>query len=490
MQTDRTLGNYPDSTFIADTFDISDLVGADAPVLRFSYATDPGLARPGWFIDDLTVTATTPSGKKVLLQTDLEKDGGPSDPRIFNGGCQADNPGGDCTKGWQYVAAGEEADFDHAYYLEMRDRSGFDLDGHGQIDRDPIGWEPGLYLSYTDEAHGYGNAGTDDPPAQSPLDAVPEPGNDTPDLNDAAFTAATARSTYSDASAKPHVDNYTDPTSASGNWEFGYDCLGFTVLSMSGNTNGPATSDGDLTGDVRFTMGKGCGDFDYGYVPVEAPKNTAPTAKATASRTTVTTGQTVELDGTRSTDAETPNDLDYSWDFGDGGSTKDGAGAIVRHKFTRPGTYAVTLLVTDPSGATDTDTVQVRVVDSTPPPAQHTTVQCGSKRVHRTGSWRTVRWHGAPGGRYCDNLGRGRGRDTMAFTSVGPKLNVFLGRARHGGRAKLLVDGQRVATLRFHGRTKRPSFHHQVVRHLGPGKHRVRLVVLKRGTAYLKSFRF
>ena len=487
VQLDRTLGNYPASAFVADSFDISDLVGAATPVLRFSYSTDPGVARPGWFIDDLKVTATTPSGEKVLLQTDLEKDGGPDDPRIFNGGCQADNPGGDCTKGWQYVAAGEEADFDHAYYLEMRDRSGFDLDGHGQVDRDPIGFEPGLYLAYTDEAHGYGNAGTDDPPAQSPLDSTPEPGNDTPNLNDAAFTAAAGRSSYSDAKSAPHVDNYLDPSSSSGNWEFAYDCLAFTVLSMTGNTDGPATSNGDLTGAVRFTTGNGCGDFDYGYAPVEAPENTAPTAAATATPDTVKVGKEVTLSGSGSSDAETPDDLDYSWDFGDGGSTKDATGEVVKHRFDQAGTYAVTLLVTDPSGATATDTIQVTATES--PAPKPTTVQCGSKHVTRTGSWRTVHARSAPGGRYCDNLGKGKGRDTLRLSTSGSSLDVYLGKASGGGTAKLLVDGDQVATLRFRGSSAKPAFTHRVLTGLGGGPHRVRLVVT-RGTVFLKSFRF
>ena len=73
-------------------------------MLRFSYATDPGLARPGWFIDDVKVTATTPGGEEVLLETDFEGEGGPDDPRVFNGGCQ-DDFGTDCTKGWNYVDA-------------------------------------------------------------------------------------------------------------------------------------------------------------------------------------------------------------------------------------------------------------------------------------------------------------------------------------------------------------------------------------------------
>ncbi|GCD90237.1 PKD domain-containing protein [Nocardioides sp. LS1] len=370
--TDRKLGNTPAPVFLQDSYDISDLVGKAQGALRFSYATDPGVARPGWFIDDVVVTATTPSGDKVLLKTDFESDGGPDDPRVFNGGCREDlTTAQECTKGWKYLQAGAESAQDHAYYLEMRDRSGFDLDGHGQIDRDPIGWAAGLYLSYTDEAHGYGNAGTDDPPAQSPLDAVPEPGNETPDLNDAAFTAAADRSTYSD-SGEGHTDNYTDPANTvvdsryadvPNPWRFRYNCLGFKVTQMSGQADGPATSDGDLTGAVQFTMGNGCAPFDYGYTPVTAPANTAPTATAKATPQAAKTGQTVTFSGVGSTDAETPDNLDYSWDFDNGGSTKDAAGRDVSHAFNSPGTYDVTLLVTDPGGKTDTDTVQVTVSD-------------------------------------------------------------------------------------------------------------------------------
>jgi len=267
---DRKAGNTPSPVFLADSYDVSDLVGAKTPVLRFSYSTDPGLARPGWFIDDLEVTATLPDGtKRKLFASSFEKTGGPDDPQVFPGGCKSDGPGS-CTLAWNYVKAGQEADFDHAYYLEMRDRSGFDLDGKGQIDRDPITFEPGLSLTYTDEAHGYGNAGTDNPPAQHVLDSVPEPGNDTPNLADAAFKAGGARSTFSDF-GKGWVDNYSDPSrqakdaEATTDWLFDYRCLSFKVLSMTGDSEGPSRSDGDLTGTVAFTLGKGCGRYDYGY---------------------------------------------------------------------------------------------------------------------------------------------------------------------------------------------------------------------------------
>ncbi len=494
--TDRKLGNTPEAVFVADSYDISDLAGKPNGALRFSYATDPGLARPGWFIDDLKVTATTPSGEKVLMQTDFESDGRPDDARVFNGGCREDlTTAQQCTQGWKYLQAGAASEQDHAYYLELRDRSGFDLDGHGQIDRDPIGWEPGLYLSYTDEAHGYGNAGTDDPPAQSPLDSTPEPGSATPDLNDAAFTAAPARSTFSDAAAKPHVDNYSDPGTTSGNWEFGYSCLGFKVDSMSGEDQGPATSDGNLTGTVTFTMGSGCGVFDYGYaVAPTPPANTAPTAQATASPTTVRTGERVVLTASGSTDKETPGDLDYSWDLGDGGSTKDAAGQWVTTSYDKPGTYTATLRVTDPQGATDTDSVTVEVAGDPsgpgpdPQPGTRTAVGCGSAKVARHGSWRTVR--DATGDRYCDNGGRRTGRDTMTLSVTGPRAEILFGRSVDGGRAKVLVDGRRVATISFRNRSGTPVLaFHKVLRGLGSGEHTLKLVVLE-GRAYVDGFRF
>ncbi len=372
---DRIAGNNPDPVFLSDSFDVSELAGAATPVLRFSYSTDPGLALPGWFIDDLKVTATTPGGEEILLETDFETSGGPKDPFVFNGGCQGDNPGGNCTKGWNYVAAGAEASFDHAYYLEMRDRSGFDLDSKGQNDRADIEFEPGLSLVYTDEAHGYGNAGTDDPPAQSPLDATPEPGSATPDLSDAAFTAAQGRNAFSD-SGEGHTDNYNDPSEESTDpayagvdnpWRFRYGCLDFSVDSMSGDDEGPATSDGNLTGAVTFNTGAGCQEFDPGYTPPVQEPNTAPTAEATATPGSVKTGEDVALSAEGSTDDETPNELTYSWDFGDGGSTKDANGRDVTASYDKAGTYTATVTVTDPGGKSDTASAEVTVTDSGAP---------------------------------------------------------------------------------------------------------------------------
>ena len=133
-------------------------------------------------------------------------------------------------------------------------------------------------------------------------------------------------------------------------WRFQYDCLSFKVLSMKGATNGPSVSNGDLTGTVRFTVGKGCGRFNYGYGVPSTPKNTRPTARIIASRTTVPAGTSVSFDGSRSSDKETQRKLDYVWSWDNGEPAKDAVGVKASHTFDNPGTYRVRLRVTDPQG--------------------------------------------------------------------------------------------------------------------------------------------
>jgi PKD repeat protein len=58
---------------------------------------------------------------------------------------------------------------------------------------------------------------------------------------------------------------------------------------------------------------------------------------------------TIRFDGSRSYDPDNNLPLSYSWTFGDGGSA---LGATPVHVYTAPGTYSVTLSVTDAKGAT------------------------------------------------------------------------------------------------------------------------------------------
>ena len=78
----------------------------------------------------------------VLYSSDAEA---ADDPAVYQGGCRGDfSTASQCSAGWRHLDAGATSDADHAYYLELRDRSGFDFDGHGQIDRSPLGFSAGL----------------------------------------------------------------------------------------------------------------------------------------------------------------------------------------------------------------------------------------------------------------------------------------------------------------------------------------------------------
>jgi M6 family metalloprotease-like protein/uncharacterized repeat protein (TIGR01451 family) len=336
--------------FIADAYDISDLAGQSGALLRLSYYTDPGFDRPGWFIDDLVVTA----GDQVIYQSD------------FEGGAESGRLAPDA---WTRVNASDDNPADHAYFLELRDQSGFDFDGHGQSDRGDTSWAPGVFVEYTDEAHGYGNNGTPAPPAQHYLDSQPIPGSDcvseqNGNCADVSFTATAGDDSFSDAvtAAQPggFVNSFSDPDSSYGDgfWHFDYGCLDLQVTSMTGGTPGPETpSHGDLSADAVITAGDGCAAFGYGV-----GDNTAPTAVAQVRPTEAGVGEPITFDGSGSSDdRQTASDLGYAWDFGDG---ETGTGQTIQHGYAAAGEYTATLTVTDGDGLSSTDTVSVTVTES------------------------------------------------------------------------------------------------------------------------------
>lgn len=201
------INSYPPAAFIDDEFDMSSVKGKSV-VLRFAYSTDPGLAKRGWFIDDVTVTADD----KTIYSSDFE--GGREPDSLF-------------PRNWQLASTTDGVDTEHAYYLELRDRLSNDFDGKGEAGRGTPTWEPGVSLLITDENHGYGNTGVDDPPAQSPVDSNPVPGADAPNLDDAAFTLT--RPSFNGCT---HIDNYTDAAGPDGMWKLPGN-LKFTVTAMS-----------------------------------------------------------------------------------------------------------------------------------------------------------------------------------------------------------------------------------------------------------------
>ncbi|MCC7571870.1 MAG: PKD domain-containing protein [Candidatus Methanofastidiosum sp.] len=103
--------------------------------------------------------------------------------------------------------------------------------------------------------------------------------------------------------------------------------------------------------------------------PTPTPSNNPPQANAGTNKT-AKVGQSVSFNGSSSTDSD-GTIISYAWDFGDGRSS---AGSIVSHVYSSPGTYTVSLTVTDNSGATSTDTaIAIITEDSTTPTPPATT---------------------------------------------------------------------------------------------------------------------
>ncbi len=178
--------------------------------------------------------------------------------------------------------------------------------------------------------------------------------------NDGKWHMVTA--TQSSAGMMLYVDGVlvgTNPQTGAqdyvGYWRAGNDV---TWGSNSNNFNGqldefavyPAALDASTISDL-YSLGK----------PLAA--NIPPTAAFTAT----STGMSVALDASASTDID-GTIATYAWDFGDGSAQAPSATATASHVYATPGTYTVTLTVVDNSGGTGTTTHLATPVHVNQPP--------------------------------------------------------------------------------------------------------------------------
>jgi len=125
---------------------------------------------------------------------------------------------------------------------------------------------------------------------------------------------------------------------------------------------------GILEGVARITK-TSAGDGGDGGT---STKNNPPHADASASQTSGFVGESIDFDGSRSTDSDGTIDM-YEWDWNDDGDYDTSTSfSSATHTFNAVDTYTVTLRVTDNDGSKDEDTVDVVIAIGNNPPAKPT----------------------------------------------------------------------------------------------------------------------
>lgn len=129
-----------------------------------------------------------------------------------------------------------------------------------------------------------------------------------------------------------------------------------------------------IVGGIAPGFAEGAGIIDTGWLDEEqkptkekakgsgtiAPPDAPPTALIAYTPAGGFAPLTVEFDGSASTPQGAIFIQQYSWDFGDGVSA---SGDVVEHTFEEPGTYNVSLTVLDNLGRTDSDSVEIEVME-------------------------------------------------------------------------------------------------------------------------------
>jgi len=101
------------------------------------------------------------------------------------------------------------------------------------------------------------------------------------------------------------------------------------------------------------------------WVNVTVIQNNAPDAVISAPDSGKASDD-IEFDGSGSTDENGAKEIvSYSWDFdAKDGVSSDMTGAVVTHKYTKGGSYTVTLTVKDKHGAEDSETADIRITQT------------------------------------------------------------------------------------------------------------------------------
>ncbi|HKA85290.1 MAG TPA: PQQ-dependent sugar dehydrogenase [Acidimicrobiales bacterium] len=151
------------------------------------------------------------------------------------------------------------------------------------------------------------------------------------------------------------------------------------VMKRAGGVDPSPTQVSEFVGGagqpVQVTAGPG---GDIFYVDLEGGQvhrvvyngaNHPPTAAISANPTSGTAPLTVGFDGSGSSDLDPADSLSYAWDLDGDGQFDDSTAVAPTHTYTAAGTVTAGLRVSDPAGASDTQSVTVTIGAPNTPPA-------------------------------------------------------------------------------------------------------------------------
>jgi PKD repeat protein len=174
----------------------------------------------------------------------------------------------------------------------------------------------------------------------------------------------------------------SDPSKTISNteWDFAFDGSTFTPDATGTTVTHSFATPGPHTVALRVTEHKDGTTDGVGIVTDTVRVNAPPSAVFAFNPADPAAGDEVTL-SSASFDPDGPL-ARQDWDLDGDGQFNDASAAVVTVRFLQPGTYPVSLRVTDTGGATSTVTNNI-VVHPAPPPATGTTttVVVGSPRV-------------------------------------------------------------------------------------------------------------
>lgn len=258
-----------------------------------------------------------------------------------------------------------------------------------------------------------------------------------------------------------------DGTITSYEWDFG------DGTTTSGDApRHTYTTAGRYTVTLTVTDSDGATASSSDLITVAPAANQSPTA----SFSSVLTGLSVSLDGTGSTDPD-GSIASYSWDLGDGTTA---TGETTTHTYATPGSYSVTLTVTDDQGSTDTRTSSVIVaplVLAKDDFARTSTTGWGTAETG--GAWNLT---GSPAGTVTNgtaslSVAKGATRHaslpTLTRADADVRVTIGLDQAPEGGSTMVSAAARRTSSGEYRA----------TLVHSSTGKLNVQLVKVMGGTA-------